>query len=218
MLLYVEATSWEQAYVPTRLRLIETMMTAMPVDATGALPARASQADVVSVAGRSRVDRPLLDRLPRLRLLLVRSGAAAGVDLEACRECGVAVRVVGGDSEYVAAEHTFARLLALSHRLGSALGDGYAGPPREPGTAPPSTGWNRTSGAPCWGRRTAGKRPPWPRPRGRSPMWWSVYDHVLDAIALVGAVPPRFAWNGDDGRPGRRGRPRTQGMSAESFS
>jgi D-lactate dehydrogenase len=138
VLLYAEATPWEGAYVSTRLRLIETMVMATPVDATAVLPARASQADVVSVAGRSRVDRPLLDRLPRLRLLLARSGAAAGVDLEACRERGIAVRAVGGDGEYVAAEHTFALLLALSRRLDDAIGDGYAGPPREPG---PEPGW-----------------------------------------------------------------------------
>src|SRR6185437_12640144 len=129
VLLYAEATPWEQAYVPTRLRLIETMVTATPVDASGALPARASQADVVSIAGRSRVDRPALDRLPRLRLLLVRSGAAAGLDLAACRERGVAVHIVGGDGEYVAAEHTFALLLALSRRLDLTRGDWDAAPP-----------------------------------------------------------------------------------------
>jgi D-lactate dehydrogenase len=138
VLLYAEATPWEGAYVSTRLRLIETMVMATPVDATAVLPARASQADVVSVAGRSRVDRPLLDRLPRLRLLLARSGAAAGVDLEACRERGIAVCAVPADGEYVVAEHTFALLLALSRRLGVAIGDGDAGPPREPG---PEPGW-----------------------------------------------------------------------------
>jgi phosphoglycerate dehydrogenase-like enzyme len=137
-LLYAEATPWEQAYVPTRLRLIETMVTATPVTAAANLPARASQADVVSLAERSRVDRPLLDRLPRLRLLLVRSGAAVGLDLAACRERGVAVHIVGGDGEYVAAEHTFALLLALSRRLDLTWRDRDAGPPREPG---PEPGW-----------------------------------------------------------------------------
>ena len=122
LLLYVEATPWELDYVPTRLRLIETIVRAAPLTGDN-LPARADQADVLSVAARSRVDRALLDRMLRLRLLLIRSAAPLAVDLAACRERDVAVRVVSGNSEYGAAEHTFALLLALARRLAVAGGD-----------------------------------------------------------------------------------------------
>lgn len=131
LLLYVEATPWEFDYVPTRLRAIETIVSAEPLT-DGNLPARADQVDVLSVAARARIDRAMLDRLPRLRLLLVRSAAPLAVDRAACRERDVAVRVVSGDSEYGAAEHTFALLLALARRL-SVGGDDPA-----PETAP---GW-----------------------------------------------------------------------------
>lgn len=116
MLLYVEATPWELDYVPSRLRLIETVVRAEPLTADK-LPARADQASVLSVGARSPVDRALLDRLPRLRLLLIRSAAPMDIDLAACRERDVATRVVSGESEYAAAEHTFALLLALARRL-----------------------------------------------------------------------------------------------------
>ena len=84
---------------------------------TAASADRLVDAEVVSLFIHSRVDRELLARLPGLRLLATRSTGYDHIDLAACRERGIAVCNVPNYGERTVAEHVFAMLLALSHRI-----------------------------------------------------------------------------------------------------
>src|SRR5918996_1089004 len=72
---------------------------------------------VLSVFVGSRVDRPLLEACPDLRLVATRSTGYDHVDLAACGERGVAVANVPTYGENTVAEHTFALILALSRKV-----------------------------------------------------------------------------------------------------
>jgi D-lactate dehydrogenase len=72
---------------------------------------------VLSVFVGSRVDRPLLDACPDLRLVATRSTGYDHVDLAACAAGGVAVANVPTYGENTVAEHTFALILALSRNV-----------------------------------------------------------------------------------------------------
>lgn len=68
-----------------------------------------------------------LSRLPRIRLIAVAATGANNIDLEYCREHGIAVCNVTGYSTHSVAEHTFALLLALRRQIHSYHEDVAAG-------------------------------------------------------------------------------------------
>ncbi len=84
------------------------------------------RAEVLSVFIHSPVDRAFLEAHPSLRLIAARSTAAENIDLDACRERGVAVANVPSYGEHTVAEHTFALILALSRRLREVTGESAA--------------------------------------------------------------------------------------------
>jgi D-lactate dehydrogenase len=81
------------------------------------LPGLGPGVAVLSVFVGSRVDRPLLDACPDLRLVATRSTGLDHVDLAACADRGVAVANVPTYGENTVAEHTFALILALSRNV-----------------------------------------------------------------------------------------------------
>jgi D-lactate dehydrogenase len=116
-ILYYEAAPWEQASVAERLPRAQVVAVEGPLLAAAQLPPEAEDAEVLSVFLRSRVDRAVLERLPRLRLVVARSNAVHQVDLAACAERQLTVCYAPHFGEQTVAEHTFALLLALSRRL-----------------------------------------------------------------------------------------------------
>lgn len=76
-----------------------------------------TDAEVVSLFIHTRVDARFLDSHPNLKLIATRSTGTEHIDLEACRQRGVAVANVPSYGEHTVAEHTFALILTLSRRL-----------------------------------------------------------------------------------------------------
>ncbi|MBI4550497.1 MAG: hydroxyacid dehydrogenase [Candidatus Omnitrophica bacterium] len=74
-------------------------------------------AEILSVFIKSRLDRPLLESLPRLKLIATRSTGYDHIDLAAAKEKGVQVLNVPTYGENTVAEHTFALILSLSRNL-----------------------------------------------------------------------------------------------------
>jgi len=68
-----------------------------------------------------------LAQLPRLKLIAVAATGTNNVDLDYCREHGIAVCNVSGYSTHSVAEHTFALLLALRRQVHSYHADIVAG-------------------------------------------------------------------------------------------
>lgn len=73
--------------------------------------------EAVSAFIYSELDAPLLERLPALRVIATRSTGVDHIGLDYCRAHGVAVCNVPSYGERTVAEHVFALLLAISHRM-----------------------------------------------------------------------------------------------------
>lgn len=80
-----------------------------------------ADAEVASPFVGSRVTAEVLERLPRLRLIATRSTGYDHIDLDACRARGITVCNVPGYGDATVAEHVFALLLGISHRLVEAV-------------------------------------------------------------------------------------------------
>ena len=104
----------------------QVMLIAEPLRADNA--AFHSGVEVVSTFIYSEMGRATLEQLPSLKLIATRSTGYDHVDLAYCRERGIAVCNVPTYGENTVAEHVFALLLALSHRLPEAIARARNGP------------------------------------------------------------------------------------------
>jgi D-lactate dehydrogenase len=76
-----------------------------------------SDAEAISTFIYSKVGREVLERLPALKLVATRSTGTDHIDIAYCAERGIAVTNVPTYGDNTVAEHVFALLLAISHRL-----------------------------------------------------------------------------------------------------
>lgn len=65
----------------------------------------------------SNITKEIIDKLPNLKFIATMSTGYDHVDLEACKARNIVVSNVAGYGEITVAEHTFALLLAISHRI-----------------------------------------------------------------------------------------------------
>lgn len=76
-----------------------------------------ADADAISVFIYSDLGSEVLDRFDHLKLIVLRSAGADHVDLDWCRDNGVTVTNAPDYGDRTVAEHVFALLLAISHRV-----------------------------------------------------------------------------------------------------
>lgn len=76
-----------------------------------------AEAEIVCTFIYSRISADVLERLPHLRLIATRSTGTDHIDLKACAARGVEVANVPSYGGTAVAEHVFALLSALSHRI-----------------------------------------------------------------------------------------------------
>ena len=76
-----------------------------------------ADAEIVTTFINSRLDRATLSILQRLRLIATRSTGYDHIDLEYCRQAGIAVANVPNYGDVTVAEHAFALLLGLARNL-----------------------------------------------------------------------------------------------------
>lgn len=73
--------------------------------------------EIISTFLGSKLSSELLQQLPKLQLIATRSTGFDHIDLDYCREHGISVCNVPTYGENTVAEHVFALLLSISHRL-----------------------------------------------------------------------------------------------------
>jgi glycerate dehydrogenase len=77
---------------------------------------RCLNADII-ITNKVVIDKPLMDKLPHLKLICIAATGMNCVDLEYARSRGIEVKNVAGYSTHSVAQHTFAMLLSLLHGL-----------------------------------------------------------------------------------------------------
>lgn len=117
---FYEVQDWVRGYLedhgfgPDRATLIREPLTQSNAD-------RTADAEVVSVFIYSAVDKPILDMLPRVRLIVTRSTGHDHIDMAECARRGITICNVPRYGENTVAEHAFCLILALSRNLKAAL-------------------------------------------------------------------------------------------------
>ncbi len=80
-----------------------------------------ADAEAISTFIYSRLDRAVLEQLPHLKLISTRSTGVDHIDLDYCKQHDVAVCNVPTYGDNTVAEHVFALLLTLSHKMDQAI-------------------------------------------------------------------------------------------------
>lgn len=111
-----EIESWEQKYLQDRLgasmELVFFENSIKPEDI-----GKIQDAEGLVVFIYSNITKEVLDGLPNLKFITTMSTGYDHIDLAACKARNIVVSNVSGYGEITVAEHTFALLLALSHRI-----------------------------------------------------------------------------------------------------
>ncbi|MEA3640593.1 MAG: hydroxyacid dehydrogenase [Lamprobacter sp.] len=97
----------------------EIQFTSEPLRSANA--SRYADAEAVSTFIYSSIDRDVLAELPKLKVIASRSTGVDYIDINRCRERGVTVTNVPDYGKTTVAEHVFALLLTLSHRMEEAV-------------------------------------------------------------------------------------------------
>jgi D-lactate dehydrogenase len=111
---FFEVKDWERTFLAERLPSDKAYF------ASGVLTAPTEELrglQALSVFIYSHVTRDVLDALPELKIIATRSTGFDHIDLEACRNRGIAVSNVPSYGENTVAEHSIALLLMLSRKV-----------------------------------------------------------------------------------------------------
>lgn|SRR3989338_5356969 len=83
---------------------------------------RIKNCEVLSVFIYSQINKDILDRLPKLKVIATRSTGLDHIDLEECKKRKIKIYNIPSYGEYTVAEHTFALIFALSKKIVEAAG------------------------------------------------------------------------------------------------
>lgn len=101
----------------SKLDALQAKVYTNTVKGIGQLSVRLKDADIiVLIRERTSLTRPLLEKLPRLKLIVQTGRLGDHVDLQACTDLGIAV-AAGTGSPYAAAELAWALVMAASRRI-----------------------------------------------------------------------------------------------------
>ncbi|MDT7911204.1 MAG: hydroxyacid dehydrogenase [Thermocrinis sp.] len=116
MLVYVfETKEWERRYLTEVVKDIELKFSEDRLNKDTVHKYKDAEAVIVFVD--SRVDREVIDQLPKLRLIITRSTGYDHIDVKYAMEKGIVVCNVPDYASITVAEYTIALMLALSRRL-----------------------------------------------------------------------------------------------------
>ncbi len=114
-----ELEEWERQAFETLVDANDLELLDGPLSAKTA--ADHADAEAISTFIYSRLNRDVLEQLPRLKLIATRSTGVDHIDLDYCQQHDVAVCNVPTYGDNTVAEHVFALLLTLSHKMDQAI-------------------------------------------------------------------------------------------------
>jgi len=125
---FFETTAEEKRYFTKKFKGHNLMFFNEKISDVPAL--RFKDAEVVCVFIYSHIEPSLLNKLPKLKLIVTRSTGYDHIPLSACNKKGIMVANVPHYGENTVAEHTFALMLSLSRKVHKSfirtLGDDYS--------------------------------------------------------------------------------------------
>jgi D-lactate dehydrogenase len=110
-----EIEDWERETFESLEDQHQVVYLEQPLSAANA--AEQSDMEIISTFIYSKLGSDVLEQLPKLKMIATRSTGFDHIDMNYCREHGISVCNVPSYGENTVAEHVFALLLAISHRL-----------------------------------------------------------------------------------------------------
>jgi len=116
---FFEVEPWQKDYIRKKLRKHKLVF--VDDKLTPETVSKVKNADAISVFIYSKVDRAVLDKLPKVRLVNTMSTGFDHIDIKACKARKITVTNVPAYGDITVAEHTFALILALTRRIVQAV-------------------------------------------------------------------------------------------------
>lgn len=116
LIAFLETAPWEKPYLQSKLKNKVVIYLPDELDQLKDF-SKIKDATILSIFVNSQVKPEYLQKLPNLKFIATRSTGFDHIDLKACEKNKVAVANVPSYGENTVAEHAFALLLALSHRI-----------------------------------------------------------------------------------------------------
>lgn len=113
---FFETKDWERTYLRDRLEGIDAVFEE-PETSVAETAKRHADAECISPFIHPKLDRAALALFPALKIIATRSTGVDHIDLDYCKERGIAVANVPTYGENTVAEHTFALILMLSRKV-----------------------------------------------------------------------------------------------------
>lgn len=112
---FFEIQDWEKSVLETRFSGHALHFSAKPLNESSIQ--EIENCEVLSVFIYSRVTKEMIEKLPRLKLIVTRSTGYDHIDIATAKEHGITVTNVPTYGENTVAEHAFALILALSRNV-----------------------------------------------------------------------------------------------------
>jgi D-lactate dehydrogenase len=112
---FFELEGWENRTILHALQAHEVYLSKEKLTAENLPPDQGFEA--ISVFVDSRIDRAVLGRFPKLKLIATRSTGYDHIDVAACRERNIVISFVPGYGDNTVAEFTFGLLLSLVRKI-----------------------------------------------------------------------------------------------------
>jgi len=112
---FFEIKGWEKKILKKRLKSFDLEFFSEPLTLDNIKSA--SNSSVISIFIYSKIDKIILSRLPKLKMITTRSTGFDHIDLKECRRREIDVYNVPFYGENTVAEHTFALILSLSRNV-----------------------------------------------------------------------------------------------------
>jgi D-lactate dehydrogenase len=112
---FFEVAGWERAYLEDELKEHGLLFYDEPLELGNV--GSAADCDGIGIFIYSKIDGKLLDKLPKLKLIVTMSTGFDHIDLAECKRRGVTVCNVPTYGDETVAEHAFALILTMSRKL-----------------------------------------------------------------------------------------------------
>ncbi len=110
-----EAAEWEKPFLKDRLKKYDAVFFGSTLDENNA--DKAKDFEIISVFIYSKINKKALGKLKNLKMITTRGTGFDHIDINECRERGIAVCNVPAYGENTVAEHTFALILSLTRKI-----------------------------------------------------------------------------------------------------
>jgi len=112
---FFELEKWEENYIKANLKDVKLKFFRSYLNERNVK--KIKDFDISASFIYSNIDKKILDKLPKLKLITTMSTGYDHIDLDECKKRGIVVCNVPTYGENTVAEHTFALILALSRRI-----------------------------------------------------------------------------------------------------